>query len=244
MKIRLLSDLHLEGYRFDYEYAGEDVVVLAGDIHTQSRHANFLSTINSNVPIIMVAGNHEYYGSDFHFIDEHLHHLETVLPNFHYLQNESLHINGVDFFGGTMFTDFFLYGDVFASREYAERGIADFMWISKNGKRWTTADHTAEHEVFSNKLQSFLKEEHSKRVVISHFVPSMVCADPQFDGSLLNPYFITEMDKYMGWDGLWLFGHTHSSMDKMVGDTRLVCNPRGYGSENSHGFNDKLILEI
>ena len=244
MKIRLLSDLHLEGHRFDYEYAGEDLVVLAGDIHTQSRHANFLSTINSNVPIIMVAGNHEYYGSDIEFTDAYLHHLETVLPNFHYLQNESLHIKGVDFFGGTMFTDMKLYNDVDSAKMYASQGIADFTWISKDNKRWSTDNHIDAHKVFSERLQSFLKEEHSKRVVISHFVPSMVCADPQFDGSLLNPYFISEMDKYMGWDGLWLFGHTHSSMDKMVGDTRLVCNPRGYGSENSHGFNDKLILEI
>jgi predicted phosphodiesterase len=244
MKIRLLSDLHLEGYRFDYEYAGEDVVVLAGDIHSQGRHRYFLNTINPNVPIIMVAGNHEYYGSDFDDTNEYLQQLENTFPNFHYLQNESLHINGVDFFGGTMFTDMKLYNDVNSAKMYASQGIADFTWISKGSKRWSTNDHTAEHEVFSNKLQSFLKEKHSKRVVVSHFVPSMVCADPQFDGSMLNPYFISEMDKYMGWDGLWLFGHTHSSMDKMVGNTRLVCNPRGYGTENSHGFNDKLILEI
>ena len=239
-----MSDLHLEGYRFDYEYAGEDLVVLAGDIQTQNRHLSFLSTINANVPIIMVAGNHEYYGSDFDAVNENLSTLSLTLPNFHYLQNESIHINGVDFFGGTMFTDFNLYNDPYNGAVYAKAGIADFSWMSKGKNRWTTNDHLDQHEVFTNRLQLFLKEEHSKRVVISHFVPSMVCADPQFDGSMLNSYFISEMDAHMGWEGLWLFGHTHSSMDKMVGDTRLVCNPRGYGSENKYGFNDKLILEI
>jgi len=27
---------------------------------------------------------------------------------------------------------------------------------------------------------------------------------------------------------LWIHGHTHESFDYMVGDTRIVCNPRGY----------------
>ena len=27
---------------------------------------------------------------------------------------------------------------------------------------------------------------------------------------------------------LWIHGHTHHEFDYMVGDTRVVCNPRGY----------------
>ena len=34
MKVRLLSDLHLEFEPFDLSYQGEDVLVLAGDIST------------------------------------------------------------------------------------------------------------------------------------------------------------------------------------------------------------------
>ena len=27
---------------------------------------------------------------------------------------------------------------------------------------------------------------------------------------------------------LWTHGHTHEDFDYMVGETRIVCNPRGY----------------
>jgi predicted phosphodiesterase len=244
MKIRLLSDLHMEGHSYYYDYAGEDLVVLAGDIHTQNRHKNLLDQIPSNVKVIMIAGNHEYYGSEFNSMNLFFAGLENRYPNFYYLQNESVCIDGVDFFGGTMFTDFNLYGyPVQAPREVVY-GIADFSWIKKSDKRWTPQDHVTEHTKFCEYLEAWLQQEHTKRVVISHFVPHPVAADPQFEGSALNPYFIANMEQYMGWQGLWLFGHTHHAVDTYVGATRLVCNPKGYGSENQLGFVKNLIVEI
>ena len=250
MKLRLLSDLHMEGYSYSYEYAGEDLVVLAGDIHTQNRHRNLLDQIPSNVDVIMVAGNHEYYGAEFDSMNTFFAGLQNRYTNFYYLQNKSFRIGGVDFFGGTMFTDFNLYGDPVQAARDAAKGISDFSWINKrdaNGidKRWTTEDHVAEHEHYCAMLNTWLQAtEGKKRVVISHFVPHPVATDPQFEGSALNPYFIANMEKYMGWSGLWLFGHTHHSVDTMVGKTRLLSNPRGYGSENQAGFVKNLIVEI
>ena len=249
MKIRLLSDLHMEGYQYYYDYVGEDLVVLAGDIHTQNRHRNLLDQIPTNVKVVMVAGNHEYYGSEFHTMNMFFAGLENRYHNFTYLQNESTRIDGVDFFGGTMFTDFELYNDpVQASRDVVN-GIADFSWIKKRDahgvdKRWTPQDHVAEHYKFCEYLEDWLEQEHTQRVVISHFVPHPVATDPKFEGSLANPYFICDMERYMGWEGLWLFGHTHHSVDLKVGNTRLVCNPKGYGRENSGSFSNDLILEI
>ena len=249
MKIRLLSDLHMEGYPYYYDYAGEDLVVLAGDIHTQNRHRNLLDQIPSNVKVIMVAGNHEYYGAEFDSMNQFFAGLENRYPNFYYLQNESVHIDGVDFFGGTMFTDFELYGDPVQASRGVVNGIADFSWINKrdaNGidKRWTPQDHVAEYRKFCAYLQYWLKQDHAKRVVISHFVPHPVATDPKFEQSAANPYFIANMEQYMGWDGLWLFGHTHHSVDVYIGNTRLLSNPRGYGSENVAGFVKNLIVEI
>ena len=264
MKIRLLSDLHLEGYKHYYEYAGEDVVVLAGDIHTQGRHRFILDQIPSNVKILMVAGNHEYYGSSFERVNDFLYELQAEYPNFWFLNNEHVVIDGVHFFGGTMFTDMKLYGDseehVARSSIYAKQGIADFSWISKYNeppadydneyfhqfeKAWTVADHIEQHNIYRTKLEEFLEKcALEKRVVISHFVPHPEGSDPIYKNSPLNPYFLCDMRKYMGWEGLWLYGHTHTSKDIMEGDTRLVCNPKGYGLENVNGFNKNLVLEI
>ncbi len=264
MKIRLLSDLHLEGNKFYYEYAGEDLVVLAGDIHTQGRHAFILDQIPSNVKVLMVAGNHEYYGATFENVNEHLYNLQAEYHNFTYLENEHIIIDGINFFGGTMFTDMKLYGDseehVARASILAKQGIADFTWISKYNptpadydfetlhrfdRVWKVQDHIDQHNIFVEKLQEFLDKTHlEKRVVISHFVPHPEGSHEMFKNSPLNPYFLCDMRKYMGWEGLWLYGHTHTSKDMYQGDTRLVCNPHGYGNENGSGFNKNLVLEI
>jgi predicted phosphodiesterase len=258
VKIRLLSDLHLEGNRFYYEYAGEDLVVLAGDIHTQGRHDWLLDQIPANVKILFVPGNHEYYGAVFETVNEYFYELQAQYSNFYYLDNEGIHIDGIEFFGGTMFTDLNLYGDVAKASEYACRGIADFSWIdcrkdtepdfenfTSQERRWTPADHINQHSIFRKNIQQWIQDtKDKKRVVISHFVPHPDASDPKFAGSVLNPYFISNMEPVLADVDVWLFGHTHHSCDKIINGCHLVCNPHGYGSENSAGFRKDLILEV
>lgn len=249
MRIRLLSDLHMEGYKHYYEYAGEDLVVLAGDIHTQNRHRFLLDQIPPNIKVLFVCGNHEYYGATFEYVNEFFYNLQAEYSNFIFLENENIIINGVDFYGGTMFSNWELYNDSVIAKQRAKQGIADFSWIDKLDKdgqkrRWNVEDHYQEHLKFKEGLKTWLeKSTAQKKVVISHFVPSPKCIHPMWEGSSLNPYFTSNMEEFMGWDGLWLFGHTHNDHDIMIGNTRLVCNPKGYGQENET-FSKKLILEI
>lgn len=251
MKIRLLSDLHCEGFPYTYKPLGEDVLVLAGDIHTRNRHEELITQVPPHVQIIMVAGNHEYYRGIVEDVDKYLKGLEEQYPNFKFLNNDSFTFQGVEFFGGTMFTDFSLYGlDVATGAQLmSERGISDFHVIRKmqgpSVRMWTTEDQVDHHNNFRRELKSWIESTTGqKRVVVSHFVPSKQAIHPRWNGSLLNPYFTVDMEDCMGWDGLWLYGHTHDSSDFIVGETRVVGNPKGYGSENFDGFNEELILEI
>jgi predicted phosphohydrolase len=248
MKIKLLSDLHMESYKFTYEYAGEDVVVLAGDIHTRNRHEEIISQIHAaqpNLDIIFITGNHEYYGEEFSVVNEWFSNQAETHNHVHFLENTSIKLNGVNFYGGPMFTDFKLYGESSAHDSMMiARNIADFRYIGTNGTRWVIQDHIDEHARFVTGLEKFLQQDHEKRVVISHFMPSEKMSHRKYVGDAMNPFFIANMEKYMGWKGLWLCGHGHSSGDVMVGDTRIVMNPRGYGDENVWGFNSNLILEV
>lgn len=249
MKIRLLSDLHLEGNRFYYDYAGEDLVVLAGDIHTQARHEFILDQIPTAVQILFVPGNHEYYGAVFETANQYFKELENKYSNFKFLNNDCISIRDVDFFGGTMFTDMRLHGDVEKASRNAKMGIADFSWISRQTladaeRLWDPADHIEQHKLYCERLQTWLEFPAEKRVVISHFVPHPDGSDPKFAGSALNPYFISNMEQYMSDVDVWLYGHTHHSCDKIINGCRLVCNPHGYGSENKSGFKRDLIVEV
>jgi hypothetical protein len=40
-------------------------------------------------------------------------------------------------------------------------------------------------------------------------------------------------------------GHVHNCFDYMIGDTRVVCNPRGYVGEKTCGdFDPNFIMEL
>ena len=244
MKIRVMSDLHLEGQVHYYESKGEDVVVLPGDISSKPGLAEwFLEEIK--VPKIIVAGNHEYYGHNY---DDHV----TKLKSIGYQHNEIVQIQDVAFICGTMWSNFELFGieqKWFCTHD-SRRWIRDFEVIRRrreDGTERTFSIRDCEelHEEFVAFLQYALREtEGMKRVVVTHFVPHPSCVHPRWSKSSITPYFCSDMRRFMGWEGLWLAGHTHDSFDIMEGDTRVVINPKGYGKENVGGFKPDLIVEI
>jgi len=252
MKIRIMSDLHCEGWDFKYEPAGEDALLLAGDIHTRDRHLGLINQLPPEVKIIMVAGNHEYYHGCFEDVNKYLLGLQDTFHNFVFLNNSSTIIDDLHIFGGTMFTDYSLHGIAeqwFAAKQ-ADQGITDFHHISKqdhlhyNVRQWNTQDHVEQHEIFVRELGAWLKQtEGKKRLVMSHFIPSHQGVHQKYRNSALNPYFAVDMESFMGWEGHWVNGHGHDSFDYMVGDTRVISNPRGYGRENPQ-FNPNLIIEV
>ena len=59
MKIRIMSDLHLEFGEFTPTQVDSDVIVLAGDIHMKLRAMEWIETHFPDIPVIFVPGNHE-----------------------------------------------------------------------------------------------------------------------------------------------------------------------------------------
>jgi 3',5'-cyclic AMP phosphodiesterase CpdA len=62
MKLRVLSDLHLEFLDWTPPAVEADVVVLAGDIHGGVRGVEWARRQFPDTPVIYVPGNHEFYG--------------------------------------------------------------------------------------------------------------------------------------------------------------------------------------
>lgn len=132
-----MSDVHIEtasgwdlpprSIRPDF-----DVMVCAGDVVPGlARGVKWLAARVSDRPIVLVAGNHEFYGRD---IDRELEKgMEAARgTNVIVLQDSSAVIDDVEFFGATYWTDFGLYRTPEASMAAAEEGLNDYRKIRQD----------------------------------------------------------------------------------------------------------------
>jgi predicted phosphodiesterase len=127
MRLALVSDLHLEfesWYPVNCDYS--DVLILSGDILVESdlgiwdetqkelgfmtkrseRFHTFMQNCSNNFKhVLYVAGNHEHYHGDYANTLSNLKSKFSYLKNVHVLNNESIEIDNVVFFGGTLWTD-------------------------------------------------------------------------------------------------------------------------------------------
>ena len=231
MKLRILSDLHLEWYRDAKEYQdwfkdqGEDVVIAAGDIHHAVRAPMELRALFPDKEIVYVAGNHEFYGYDYDVALELLRE-EAEDAEVHFLENDTVTIQGQRFLGTTLWAGPMLPYKV-------ENFIADFNVITK-GKRLFKPDDCAN---LNWKARKFLELRREEDVVVTHFMPDGKYTHPRWAHNAMNGYFANDIDP-VGVK-LWVFGHTHDAIQK----DNVVCNPRGYKTEYND-FNPNLIVEI
>lgn len=245
MKIHLMSDLHLEfGRMRAYEPPECDVVVLAGDIDV-GKPGVMWAMDTFKVPVIYVCGNHEFYGGRIY--RKHIADLRDKArgSNVMVLDNEAVNIDGVRFLGGTLWTDYNLYGD--APLRMAMADVNDYRQICTADRKYLVpADTVAFHE----ETRRFLEDELSKDgpfVVVTHHGPSELSIDPRYVGDSFNPAYVSRMDDLIErtQPALWLHGHVHSTMDYSIGATMVRTNPRGYhGYELNPDFDPHLVLEV
>jgi len=139
MKIHVLSDLHTEFAEFSPPDTDAGVVVLAGDIGLGLGGIEWAASKFPKDPVIYVPGNHEYYGHDVMLFEELI---KQSPANIHVLNNDKIVLDGVQFFGSTLWTDFKLHGEGEARffRQHAKRSMEDFVSIKHCGRTFTPED--------------------------------------------------------------------------------------------------------
>jgi len=231
MKIQYISDLHLE-------FGGDpmanipitgDILVLGGDIAVGINGLRFANHYAEDYKaIIVIAGNHEYYGKEYLTTLKALQDYDCK-PNVHFLENDTVTIDGVKFVGATLWTDL---GDWFDAQK-AKNGMNDYHIIKYITRKLHPENTTKIHKDTVAYLE---KEVDEDTVVITHHLPHYDCVAEIFKGSPLNPAFATNLDDFIAnyKPKVWIHGHTHSTVDILVHDTNILCNPRGY---HPYGFN-------
>lgn len=247
MRIHILSDLHNEFQPFHPNDVEADLVVLAGDIHTKGRSAQWaLETFSG--PIVLVAGNHEYYNASIEKTEAALRESAAQSEGrLHYLQRDSVVIDGVRFLGATAWTDYQIAEDPPHAMYEIGQMLNDHRKIrgGPQYRRWSTHDAAQEAHKTRHWLQSKLTEPFSgKTVVVTHHPLSTRSLNPSQPRSTLDAAYANAWEHLFGNHlALAIHGHTHYAVNYTINGTRVVSNPAGYPGENT-GFNRGLVVEI
>lgn len=265
MKIQIVSDLHLEFSQYLPVNADNvDVLVLAGDILTAkalrsaespnySRYINFLRHVSNEFPrVIYVAGNHEFYG---HKWFDTLKVVGQAASSFgiHFLEDRSVRINDVTFVGATLWTDMrngnphVMHTVRYSMNDY-HAITNEVNGYSKLDPKSTVLRHENSKEAIKLALETATTD---KVVVVTHHAPTFESVHPKYrHETMLNYAYASDLSEFILDNPrikLWAHGHMHNVADYHVGSTRIVCNPRGYQTEQrseNTGFNQNFIVEV
>ncbi|MGN7802492.1 metallophosphoesterase [Ensifer sp. 22521] len=255
MKAWIVSDLHLEfGEAFSVSPPRDaDILICAGDLLTKGIVPSIEwlgAKIAPSIPVVFVAGNHEYYGDS---VQESIRKGRLLLerhPNVHFLENEVVAIGNVNFVGGTLWTDFRLSSkDPEIAMAAAQTGMNDYRKIkySKQPYRKFKPIHAYRmHQETRAFLASSLSAAYAhKTVVVTHHAPSVRSIPPTFSGDPLSACYASELDDMIVQQGpaMWVHGHVHQRANYEIGKTRVVSNPRGYPGEKT-GFDPSFVVDI
>ena len=293
MKIAVCSDLHLEFGDLDLENTElADVLILGGDILVAEdvknfgyvdeqimaatpsmlargeRYYNFLKRCSERFPqVILIMGNHEHYHGDYAETANVIRSVVGEMSNVHFLDKEWRIINGVLFYGGTLWTD--MNGEDPETLRQIAYMMNDYRGVKNSNKtvsyrvpdltkdevdafsfkerpaQFRPEDSVEDHRAFLKGLDEVLAlHPNLPTVVVGHHAPSKASTHPRYKTEVItNGAYSTNLDDFIldrRQIRLWTHGHTHEDFDYMIGTTRIVCNPRGYDGYEERADHFKL----
>ncbi len=289
MRIRFMSDLHLEflcrhkaakagpnlskilrenvkkWWSFDPVEA--DITILAGDIHSNPEYVQDLLEVFPKIGYIF--GNHEYYRKGVDVKSARAEFASKITdPNFHFLDDSFIEVDGKIIFGGTMWTNLELYGPSVRDELlfWGHRMMNDYSGMRTYGEDTDfRPKHTVEMHNETLAQMKIVRAAHPDQdmVVVTHHGPHENSVHisyrypPGSERAAMNAFYVSDLTNVIEEvkPKLWIHGHVHNSFDYKVGETRVLTNPRGYplneapnmfpnrGSENPQ-FDPNMVVDI
>lgn len=267
MKLWIWSDIHDEigGSITLPPYPDADAILIAGDLG----HARRIQDIarfyidHYNLPIIFVAGNHEFYRqetmakaiADIEYAEQRSI-IEGWKQRFHFLNRDTLVIGDTRFIGATLWVDGALGAVSQEDRIWRLReavlALNDFRVIkTAKDKVFRPADMI---DLF-RKDSAYIREQlmqpfDGNTIVLTHHMPHPDCTPEMYKNNKYS-YLFASSEKPFGElfhsdtaPDLWVCGHTHEAFDIGIGNTRVICNPHGYDHEyGRNGFRWDLVVD-
>ena len=257
MRIRLCSDLHIVVRNYIlkdktglfYPNLNDiDVLVVAGDICEGAVGVNWLNSLNTDIPIIYVFGNHEYYSHNF---PRTLHDAKRIAnKNVHVLENDTVVIGNTSFHGATLWTDFDAFHEQQEAMKILRHRMNDFSYIYSDYGILHPSDVLKEHYRSIDYLKLALQQSTStNKIVVTHHAPSLQSCAPMYRHDRLSAGFASNLEEMIEQykPTAWFHGHMHNRSKYKIGDTIVECNPYGYRGERdglAAGFEYDHVLEL
>lgn len=238
------SDLHLEfgdeGLSVSAEQSQFDdtrprVLVLAGDVGDPIEEAYWKcirACAEKYNDVVLVPGNHEYYGRTIEDGSGLLQEGCDGIPNVHLLNNASVLLHGIWFVGSTLWSRITL--------QRRDALVNDFTCIRRFRIRDYNACHLEAVQFLAGELAR-LEEMKQRVIVCTHHLPSWRVVHSKYRGHKATQCFASHCDFLLsrhtpGFLKGWIYGHTHFESKQLLhGSVRTVCNPLGYPGERPSG---------
>jgi len=237
-----MSDIHFE-YHLDggksfissLNPSGVDIITLAGDIVD----INSISALDRlcehyrDAKVLWVHGNHIYHNTTRERVRDASLSAMRRNPNLIWLNNSSFELNGIKFYGTT------LWFPPTVDAERLSEKWAEFE-IIPNWKSWV-------YQAYQEARNFLYKNIDEGDVVITHYLPSSKSVADRFKLFESNCYFVSDQTDIIEIykPRLWLHGHSHDVSDYTLFGTRIICNPLGNAHDGlNNKFNDNLKIEI
>lgn len=241
-KFGLASDLHMDFALLNDEFFDwrGDVLLLPGDLAEEDflRKAvcdSFWERASKMAPVVLCnLGNHEFYRSEVDRTLTHMREHVTRFPNITFLENETFELDGAVVFGATYWTNFdnnptAEFGASLVMNDYKQIRVAN------SGYRPLKVFDTKGMNMRSRFMLEKTLERNLPTVVMTHHAPSLQSAHPKYADDFEMNLAYCNRDENLILDNpnimAWVHGHTHWKWDYELGNTRVLCNARGYPGE-------------
>jgi Icc-related predicted phosphoesterase len=258
MRVNVISDLHLEfkdlylpggdvlvisgdacESRTLRKYKYDSYNLLGDNGHEGKRLDRAARFFNEEVTkyrhCIYVMGNHEHYHGKFH---KTWHEIVAEMPNnVHVLEQEVVEIDGIMFMGATLWTNC-NRGDPMTVN-HLNWGMNDYHAITYLDaprsvyRKLHPTDTGLVHRKTMEYFKLMVSEHRDKQFVIcTHHAPTFQSVHEHYrHDTLMNGGYASDLSEFILDNEnvlFWTHGHMHDPSDYMVGQCRVICNPRGY----------------
>ncbi|WP_082069918.1 metallophosphoesterase [Bradyrhizobium sp. LTSP885] len=271
MRIHYMSDLHLEAQGFRGRMPEGDVLVIAGDLcHADCFEADAAdgykikqrervmrmidAALKNFAHVLLVAGNHEHYGSIF---DETVPKLRRALPGVTVLDNETIEIGQVRFFGTTLWSD---YDDrSVACMDAVRKRCGEFFFVKMRAqdqagqetlRKFRPEDALAALDTALENLRGCLAQAKGRpTVIITHHAPSLKGLNPHYAVDAMSGTYASDLDAMIqGLENVpaWIHGHTHIRRVYKIGGVQIRTDARGFDGRDlvARSFTGQSFFEI